>query len=176
MTSSRQTIKSEAIVLRKRNLPNQDLIINLFTKDKGRLTVFAKGIKKITSRRLSHSQTGNLVNAVIYKRNDYSYLQETNLVSAFSQIKTNKQKTNCLYFMLFVLDRLLPENEKEEQIYDIVKRFLIELSNSKENNRQFINRYLNKIMMVLGYLHEIKPLEQLTYLIEGIINEKLPEI
>ncbi|MBI4009495.1 recombination protein O N-terminal domain-containing protein, partial [Candidatus Roizmanbacteria bacterium] len=50
----KRTLKTEAIVLRKRSLPNQDKIVTLFTKELGKLNVFAKGIKKITSRRLPH--------------------------------------------------------------------------------------------------------------------------
>ncbi|MBI4226632.1 DNA repair protein RecO, partial [Candidatus Roizmanbacteria bacterium] len=63
----KRTIKTEAIVLRKRSLPNQDTIVTLFSKKIGKVNAFAKGIKKITSRRLPHVQTANLINAVLYK-------------------------------------------------------------------------------------------------------------
>ena len=64
----KRTIKTEAVVLRKRSLPNQDAIVTLFTKELGKINTIAKGIKKITSRRLPHTQTANLINTVIYKK------------------------------------------------------------------------------------------------------------
>lgn len=171
-----KTIKTEGIVLRKRSLPNQDLIIDFFSKEKGKLIIFAKGIKKITSRRLPHTQTGNLINTVIYKKDDRLYLQETTLISGFSEIKKNQQKMDDLYFILFVVDRLAPENQKEPLLYNVLKKFLIDLSRTAVNDRLLVTRYLNKLLIILGYLHTEKPLDELRAFIENIIEEKLPTI
>ena len=43
----KRTLKTEAIVLRKRSLPNQDVIVTLLTKELGKINTIAKGIKKI---------------------------------------------------------------------------------------------------------------------------------
>ena len=41
-----RNLKTEAIVLKKKDLLNKDVLISLFTQDLGRLTIFAKGVKK----------------------------------------------------------------------------------------------------------------------------------
>lgn len=171
-----KSFKTEGLVLRKRSLPNQDLILDLFSKEKGKLIVFAKGIKKITSRRLPHTQTGNLINTVIYNKDDRFYLQETVLVSGFSEIKKNQQKMDDLYFILFVVDRLAPENQKEPLLYNVLKKFLIDLSLTAVTDRSIVTKYTNKILTLLGYLHKEKPLDELRAFIENIIEEKLPLI
>lgn len=171
-----KSVKTEAIVLRKRNLPNQDLIIHLFSKEKGKLMVFAKGIKKITSRRLPHTETGNLIVSVIHQEGERFYLQETTLISGFSEIKKNQQKIRDLYFILFVLDRLAPENQPEPVLYNQIKKFLIELSRSADTNSSILAKYLNKICITLGYLHKEKSFVELQSFIENIIEEKLPVI
>jgi len=169
-----RTVKTEAIVLRKRNLLNKDTIITLFTQDLGKINVFAKGIKKITSRRLPHTQTGNLINLLIHKKDDRLYLQESSLISGFSEIKKNQKKINDLYFILFVLERLAPENQREYALYNLAKKFLIDLSLTAVTNRSIVTKYLNKILIILGYLHKRKTLDELRLIIEEIINEKLP--
>lgn len=169
------TVKTEAIVLRKRSLLNKDTIITLFSKDFGKLNVFAKGIRKITSRRLPHTQTGNLINILIHKKDDRLYLQETALISGFTEIKKNQKKINELYFILFVLERLAPENQKETTLYNLAKKFLIDLSLTAVSDRSIVTKYLNKILIILGYLHKEKTLDELRLIIEEIINEKLPE-
>ncbi|PIP63744.1 hypothetical protein COW97_01050, partial [Candidatus Roizmanbacteria bacterium CG22_combo_CG10-13_8_21_14_all_34_12] len=62
MSFNSRSLKTEAVVLKKKDLLNKDVLISVFSQDLGRLTLFAKGIKKITSRRSPHLQTGNLVN------------------------------------------------------------------------------------------------------------------
>ena len=172
----KRTIKTEAIVLRKRALPNQDKIVTLFTKELGKLAVFAKGIKKITSRRLPHVQTANLINTVLYKKDNRFYLQETNLISGFSQIKKNPHKIQSLYLFLFVVERLLPENQLETTVYQLALKFLIELAKTDSQNDLFLTKSLNKILKLLGYSKADKSLEELKETIEELIHEKMPEL
>lgn len=171
-----KTIKTEGIVLRKRSLPNQDLIIDLFSKEKGKLVVFAKGIKKITSRRLPHTQVGNLIKVVIHRQENRLYLQESELVSSFSKIKENEQKLPYFFFFIFLIDRLLPEHQKEEGTYQSALRFFIQLSKKDGFQLSDLTRWTNKLMRLLGYTHEEKTYEALRSFIENIIEEKLPQI
>lgn len=167
-------LKTETIVLRKKDLLNKDVLISFFTKELGKLTVLAKGVKKITSRRSPHLQTGNLINILLSQKNDRYYLQESQLISGFSELKKAENKVRELYSFLFILDRLLPENQKEEHVYNLTKKFIIDLSNPDEKARIGLSKYLNKLMGSLGYLHEEKNLPELRSLIQEIIDEKIP--
>ncbi|MEK7522875.1 MAG: DNA repair protein RecO [Patescibacteria group bacterium] len=168
-----RTLKTEAIVLKKKDLLNKDVLISVFSQDLGRLTLFAKGIKKITSRRSPHLQTGNLINVLVSHKNDHYYLQESELVSGFSELKKNEKKVNNLYSFLFVLERLLPEQQKETKTYNLTKNFLIDLSKSVKPDIVTF-QYLTDIMMQLGYLDQKVSYLELKSLIEEIINEKIP--
>jgi len=170
-----RSLKTEAIVLKKKDLLNRDILISFFTKDLGRLTVFAKGVKKITSRRSPHLQTGNLINILVSHRNDHYYLQESQLISGFSELKKDENKVKQLYSFLFVLDRLLPEQQKETRTYNLTKSFLIDLSKSSKTEI-FIVKYLTDIVMLLGYLDKKVNGNELKSLIEEIINEKIPSL
>ncbi len=168
-----KTIKTEAIVLKKRSLLNTDALITLLTSEAGKINVIAKGVKKISSRRLPHLQTTNLINVLIYRNKERAYLHETSLISAFSQIKKDSKKINYLYFMLLALDRLLPENQKEYAIYLETKRFLIELSQDKVNSVKILEKYLSSLLKKLGYLIENKNLVELLTLIEELTGKKI---
>jgi len=168
-----RSLKTEAVVLKKKDLLNKDILISLFTQDLGRLTVFAKGIKKITSRRSPHLQTGNLINVFVSHKNDHYYLQESQILSGFSELKKNDDKVEQLYAFLFVLDRLLPEEQKETKIYNLTKNFLIDLTSSA-GSKVLLNDYLTEIMKHMGYLDKKISKVELKSMIEEIINEKIP--
>lgn len=170
-----RSLKTEAIVLRKKDLLNRDILISLFSEDLGRLTVFAKGVKKITSRRSPHLQTGNLINIIVSQKGDHYFLQESQLISGFATLKNNENKVKHLYQFLFVLDRLIPEQQKETAAYNLTKNFLIDLSKSSKPKNDSI-KYLSEIMMQLGYLDKKISFSELQSLIEEIINEKIPPL
>jgi DNA repair protein RecO (recombination protein O) len=123
-----QIHKAEAIVLKKRQLLQQDFVITLFTKELGKIKVIAKGIKKLTSRRAPHLETGNLINVVLSQKSEPHYLQQTELTSAFSAIKDDTDKMNYAYVFFFILDRILPEGQAEESLFNMTKKFLIDLT------------------------------------------------
>ena len=160
--------------MRKKSLLNKDVIITFFTQDRGKIKVFAKGIKKITSRRLPHLQSGNLIQGLFSKKGDRIYLQETKLISHFSGLKKDRKKTLCLYFMLFILDRMLPEGQKEEAVYMNFIKFIIELSKAKKNYQKLLEKHINEMLRFFGYTTKELPLSDLKETIEEIINEKIP--
>lgn len=170
-----RSLKTEAIVLKKKDLLNKDVLISLFTSEFGRLMVMAKGIKKLTSRRSPHLQTGNLINILVSHKNDYYFLQESQIISGFADLKKEETKVKQLYSLLFVLDRLLPEQQKEAKIYNLTKNFLIDLSKSLKSEN-IIVQYLTDIMLSLGYLDQKVNDIELKSIIEEIINEKIPSL
>ncbi len=168
-----RTLKTEALVLKKKSLLNKDSLIFLLTKEQGKTVAAAKGVKKITSRRSPHLETGNLIFALFNKKNDRLYLQETKLISGFSELKKNQEKVNKLYQFFFVLEKLLPENQKEEVVYNLTKSFLVKLSKSVSNN-DILALYFNKLLKVLGYTKQSHDIIELETIISDLINEKIP--
>jgi DNA repair protein RecO len=171
-------VQTEAFVLKKKSLPTRDTIITLLTKDFGKLSSFAKGVKTVTSKRQPHLQTGNLIEVRLHKSNEKHYLQETTLISAFSEIKKNPHKLSSMYLLFFVIDRLFPEGQKEEHSYELIKGFIIQIARrSYTSSLTDLELVLSNLLSSLGYIqNEKKPrdIEQLKVIIEGLINEKLP--
>lgn len=169
----KRRINTEAIVIKKRELLNKDVLVTLFTIETGKITAIAKGARTLTSRRSPHVQTGNLLNVILYNKGDIYYLQETSLISGFSQIKSESPKMSLTYFFLHIIDKLAPEGQKEPDVYALIKRFLIDLSKSSVKSIEDIEIYLNRLLIALGYSTTHLPLSQLRLQIEELTGEKL---
>lgn len=167
-------VKTEALVVKKQELLGTDIFVTLLTFEFGKLRVLAKGVKTLSSKRLPHLQTANLIEAVLYKKEDKTYLQETALISGFTKIKNSQQKISVIYYVLFVLDRILPENQKEEEIYNETKKFMITLSRKDHLSNSDLEIYLFHILKRLGYVQDRMSLQLVNYVIEELINEKVP--
>ena len=168
-----RSFKTEALVLRKKSLLHKDILVSLFSETDGKINVFAKGVKKLTSRRSPHLQTGNLIKVQLHKKNDRIYLEESNLISGFSVLKEDQEKINILYQFFFVLERILPEHQKEETVYNLTKSFLVKLSKLKEKE-DILTAYFNKLLRFLGYTKKNHDFFELQSIISDLINEKLP--
>ncbi|MCL4374395.1 DNA repair protein RecO [Patescibacteria group bacterium] len=168
-------LHTQAIVLKHRSLLNQDQVITVFSEPFGKLRLLAKGIRKITSRRLSHMQTGNLVRLGLQKRAQSYYLRDTALVSSFYRIKRSSAKTNRLYLLLFILDRVLAEDQPEPKIYQVVLKTFVALSGgSAEQDLATLTGALNLIKRELGYGDARLSFPKLIGNFELIIGEKIP--
>jgi DNA repair protein RecO len=169
-----RTTKTRGFILKKRNLLNKDIVFTIFSVETGKMSVFAKGIRSITSRRAPHIQTGNLVELELNHRGDTSYLQNSKLVSAFSQIRETEKMTNFLYLFLFILDKILPENQQEPKMYQVTQGFLFDMARNPAFSTQQFTVHLNSLLSVAGYVQGQKSLSELVRTVEETINEKVP--
>jgi DNA repair protein RecO len=168
-------ITTEAWVMKKKKMPGQDESITLLTKEYGKIHTYARGIKKITSRRGPHIQTGNLIRVTLNEKNNRFYLQQTELISGFSEIKKDSKKIDLLYPFLFILEGLLPEHQQEDDIYLLTREFFIELSGEVLTLERF-SSYLSRILFLLGYtdIETDQPFSQVVFRLEELIGEKIP--
>lgn len=166
-------IKTQGIVLKKVELLNLDNFITIFTKDLGKIVAVAKGIKKLNSRRAPHIQTANLIDLMLYNKNERYYIQESSIISGFSKLKKNSKKISMIYYFFQIIDKLLPENSHEEDIYKLTLNFMIKLSNIQKIENSIIEKSLNTLLNKLGYLRGHKTLEELQAIIEDLLGEKI---
>lgn len=165
-------LKVEGFVLRKRILLNTDIFITIFTKEEGKIAVTAKGVRKLTSRRSSHLQSGNLIKAQIALSQERSFLRSTDLVSGFLQLRS-AHISPYIYVLLSVVDRLLPELVPEPEIFEVMKKYLVRLG--RGDDPQDVMRYgLLHILKILGYVDGEPPLSELIQIAEENMDMKLP--
>lgn len=168
-----KVVKTKAFVIKRKYLLKNDYLLILFTKDFGKLSVLAKGIKKITARRLSHTDSGNFIKVILVNKKDIYYLKQTSLLSVFTKIKNNPQKVRYLFFVLFLLDRFLPENQTEDKIFLLTLNYFSKLARGTADLNELLN-YSSKFFLLLGYGKKFFDFSSMKIFIEQTINEKAP--
>lgn len=168
--------KEEGIVLKKIKLREKHRLITFFSKNSGKINLFGFGTGAITSRRLSHLETGNYIKFSYQKKNDTCVLYETDIIWGFSKIKKSTYKLNTLFLLLFILNKILPENQVEKEVFNKTLIFLRDLNNKTELTVGHLNYYLEEILEILGFVDRTK-IEGINFdsidFVEGLINEKL---
>lgn len=168
--------KDEGIILKKKNLLNADKLITIFSENHGKIVVLGKGVRKIVSRRLSHLETGNFIKFSFYKKDNYFYLRETDVIYGYSKIKRSDKKINLLYLLFFILNKILPENQKEQLIFSKTLNILKELNNQDDFDMIEVKCFLKDILIISGFINKDKANNAIfdpILFIENLIHEKI---
>jgi DNA repair protein RecO (recombination protein O) len=168
-----EKINVRGFVLKKKNLINDDLLVVILSRELGKIAVMAKGARKAKSRRAPYLQTGNLINAIIYQKYDMYFLLQTDLVSAFSQIR-DSLSMSYLYQFLFTIEGILPQNEKEEKIFNLLQNYIISL-HKKENHEVYLKKFLTLLLSQLGYIDGSDKIDDIYKLAEEVVGRPLPK-
>lgn len=127
-----RNLRTEGIVIKRRNYGEADRILTILTKDHGKLSVKATGVRKITSRRSSHIELLNHVAMGLYKVNTFPVLTEAKMIEDFAPIKNDFNKVGLAYHLCELVDGLCPDNQENSRVFFLLRNFLTQLAQGDE--------------------------------------------
>lgn len=122
-------LSTPAILLRRIDYGDYDLIITLFTFDEGKISVIAKSAKKSTKRFSGVLEIFSVLN-VVYRtsqRKGLPVLQAAALKHPFQHIRENIKKTAYASYWAELINQWLEEGEKQIQLYLLFQQVLEKL-------------------------------------------------
>ena len=125
MTSS----TTPAIMLRRIDFGDYDLILTFYTFDRGKVTAIAKAAKKSKKRFAGILELFSLLNIVYTspRGGSLSVLQEASLISSYYKIRADIKKTAYASYWAELINSWAEDNEKNEQLFILFKQLLFEL-------------------------------------------------
>ncbi|HRY36797.1 MAG TPA: DNA repair protein RecO [Candidatus Magasanikbacteria bacterium] len=145
-----------SFVLKRRDLKEFDQVVALFSAEKGKIEVLAKGVKKVIAKNSAYLEPFFLIEAEIVEGKEVWHLTKAVPVESFKNIRANLEKSLIAGYICEVLNVILPERAAEKKIFDLVFGFLNYLENTKEANRVLIISFLWKSLCLLGFLPTLK--------------------
>jgi len=145
------------IVINKKTIKETDVLITLLTPKKGKITTLAKGAKNIRSSRLSTLQLGNIIQAHLYYKNEYTWLTESKTITPFLQHDKTLAQLNLLFYFLEIVNNLIADNQQIEGIYEISQKII----NAINNN--LVDQYIKNEILFLQVLGFGLPQEIIDY-------------
>lgn len=123
-------------------------MITVLTDRFGKISMVARGVRRITSRRAGNVELANRVKLHLFKGKGYT-LQEAAGLDTFGQIKNNLILTTTAFHILELVDRLTVEEQKNPEIYQLTVEVLKLL---EQNPRQiFIRAFEVKLLSIAGF-------------------------
>jgi DNA repair protein RecO (recombination protein O) len=146
--------KVEAVVLRHSDWGEADRLLGLFTQEKGKLRVIAKGARKIRSRKAGHLEPFTRVTLMLARSHDMPIVTQAETVDAYQPLREDLMKTGYASYVIELLDRFTYEEGENPALYHLLVDTLARLA--AETDAWLPVRYYEvQLLDVLGYRPEL---------------------
>src|SRR3989344_5615595 len=145
-----RAFKTEGIILKRRDFGEADRILTAFTLHRGKISIIAIGVRRITSRRAGNVELLNRVQMFLYPGKQFLNLTEAVSLDTYQKIKEDLTLSAYAYHILELVDKLTAENQENRHLYteliEVLKRLEI-------NPRQiWIRAFEVKILSLMGFM------------------------
>jgi DNA repair protein RecO (recombination protein O) len=156
-----ETKHSSAIILNRSDYRESDSLITVYTKDFGKLSLVARGTKKIQSKLAGHLEPISLADILIIKGRGFDYIGSALTQNAFLKLKDNLNKLYYAGQAFNWFNRLVKDDQPDERLFFLLSYWLEVLDNyspaefTKENGELFFIFFALKLLAELGYRPEM---------------------
>lgn len=144
---------TEAIVLRSINYKDSDKILTLFSRDRGKITASARGVRKISSRRGGNLDTLNYVVLGISEGQNkkYKIITEASTKNSFKNLKNSLENSVKGFYIAELVDKMLEEGQVNKSVFDLLVSSLKKLDVHLNNEKSRVNAFEIALLKYLGY-------------------------
>jgi len=145
-----KTFSDEGIVLARRNYSEADRILSVLSKNHGRLSLIAKGVRKPSSKKRGHIEVFSKIRFQAVRGRGLDLITEAESLDNFSEVRHNLKKVALAYYFMEVVGRTTHENEKHIELYSLVCKYL-ELLKTEVKLRNLRNKFVIEILTTQGF-------------------------
>lgn len=166
---------SEGIILAKRNYGEADKILVVYSKNHGRISLIAKGIRRPKSRKRGHLEIFNKILFQATLGHGIDLMTEAEVIEDFSEIRKNLKKVSLAYYFCEVIGKITHEGETNIGVFNLIDDSLKKLENTKKLKDLRLS-FVLKLLIMLGYWPEGKDLINPDEELEEVIERQLSTV
>jgi DNA repair protein RecO (recombination protein O) len=147
-------VRVEAIVIRSIDYGEGNKILTLFAKEAGKVSVMARGAKKLKSRHTAISQPFTYGEFVFFKSGQMGTLSSGEIWNGYRRLREDIRKAAYASYLMEMTERTLEDNERKPQLFEQLKASLDALDEDKDP-QIIVHLYEMKILDMSGYRPEL---------------------
>ncbi|MDX1521378.1 MAG: DNA repair protein RecO [Anaerolineae bacterium] len=165
MDNKERLYRTDAIILRRSDFGEADRLLTIFTPDRGKIRVLAKGARKLTSRKAGHIELFMLTDMLIARGRTWDIISQADIVEPYRALREDLEQTSHAYYLAELLDRFTEEHDANRPLFELLALTLVRLGGT--DNLALALRYFEiHLLSLTGYQPQLyfclacdKPLE-----------------
>ncbi len=152
-----RTYSDEGFILARRTYGEADRILSVYTQNHGRLSLIAKGVRKLPSRKRGHIEVFNLIRFAAVRGKGLDLITEAETLKSFSEMRKSLNKVALAYFFMETIGRTTHENEKNLELFYLIDKYL-NLLKEGVGLRKLKDSFIREELTLLGFWPEDREL------------------
>ena len=144
----------EAVVLRRWDLGEADRILNLYTRQRGKLRAVAKGMRRPKSRLAGHLELFARSSLLIARGRDLDIVTQAELIDPYRDLRRDERRIGLAGYVADLLDALTSEDDPQPLVFELLTETLQGIA-SRPDPFFVVRRYELRLLSVLGYQPEL---------------------
>ncbi len=142
--------KTKGIVIRRFNLNEADQIITVISEDEGKVSVMAKGSRRLKSRFCGRLEPFYHVNLNYFQGRDLGHLNEVEILEVYTPLESDLKSKSILFFMAEITAKLVADGQECNEVYQLLTECMSEFEES--HSEIILHAYMVKLLTLLGFM------------------------
>lgn len=142
-----------AILLRRVEFGDYDLILTFLTRESGKIAAIAKSAKKSAKRFAGLLELFSVLNIVCSagRRSSLPVLQEASLITLYPQIRTDMLKTAHASYWAELIDRWTEEAQPQADLFDLLRHVYEQLNSGRASPAELSILFQIRLLALTGH-------------------------
>ena len=132
MSPSERLYRVDAIILRRADFGEADRLLTVYTPERGKLRLLAKGVRKTTSRKAGHLELFMLTNMLIARARTWDIISQAEIVEPYRDLRNDLDKTSQAYYLAELTDRFTEEHDPNAPLFELLALALAHLDHTDD--------------------------------------------
>lgn len=144
--------RTEAIVLRRRDYGEADRLLTVFTPDRGKLVLLAKGVRKTLSRKAGHVELFTHGMYLVARGRTWDLISQAETVEPYTGLRADLMRTSYAYYVTELLDSFTQEHDAQPPLFRLLAETLARLSTIDLSLAPLLARFYElRLLALAGY-------------------------
>lgn len=144
-------LKTKGIVIREMKYGDTSKIITIYTEDRGKISVMARGANNPKSKLIGVTQVFTLSDFQFNSGKNFYFISQGDIIDSFYSIREDIERVIYGYYILELVDKSISIEQENKNIYGLLEKSLEVLSQLDSDFLKFIIAYEIKFIAFLGY-------------------------
>lgn len=127
MSTQERLYRTDSIILRRADFGEADRLLTVYTQERGKLRLLAKGVRKTTSRKAGHVELFMLTNMLLARGRTWDIISQAEIVEPYRGLREDLDKTGNAYYLAELTDRFTEEHDPNPPLFELLALTLARL-------------------------------------------------
>jgi len=166
----------EAIVLSRRSIGEADRILDLYTKEYGKLSVVAKGIRKPKSRKRGSLEVFSFIKFSAAKGKSLDILTEVETIDNLGDVRDDLKKVALAYYFVEVIEKTTKDGHMNLELFAHIQKYLSLLRSKDVGLKRLKKDFVYNTLVTLGYWPKGRRLIDEETAVEEVAERKISSV